>query len=342
MNVTYKKIAEIAHVSTATVSKALTESIEINDETAANIRRIAEELGYFEERRARVRRETNAPYPQLAIVVPEVTSFTYSIPATLLAEEVESLGGQAQIYVCGFDEARYRAMLDRLQRSHFLDGIFSFLPTGFEPLETSIPLIHHQRFITGRSTDEQSVKLAVLHLRSLGHSSIGFIGERNTPSKEQFFLEAVRAYGLDEENTPVFCSTKRFERIGIEGVNAFHFRKCMPTAIVAAYDEVALGAIQELRRLGYRVPEDVSVIGINNIPFGAFSVPSLTTVDIHDDELARRMIRVMQQLLQKENNTEPVRITPTLIVRESTAPPRAAIEPDEASDTKPETPLASE
>ena len=53
MSVTYKKIAEIAHVSTATVSKALTESTDINDETAAAIRKIAEKLGYFDERRAR-------------------------------------------------------------------------------------------------------------------------------------------------------------------------------------------------------------------------------------------------------------------------------------------------
>ena len=95
----------------------------------------------------------------------------------------------------------------------------------------------------------------------------------------------------------------------------------LPTAVVAANDMMALGAMAELRALGVRVPEEVSVVGFDDIEFAALSQPALTTVCLPRRELGRRAVEALLQTIgHPEQRGVEVAIPTHLVVRESTAP----------------------
>ena len=170
---------------------------------------------------------------------------------------------------------------------------------------------------------QEAITAAVGYLWELGHRKIGFIGERNTLYKLRFFREAMTACGGEAEEEMIFTSASRFERIGHEGVSALHIRASMPTALVTAYDEVAFGAIQELRNLGYRVPHDVSVIGCNDVPHAVYHDPPLTTIRFDTAARDREAVRLILEAIAGEyTGAREVMLPAELIVRESCGAPR--------------------
>lgn len=332
MSVTHKKIAEAAGVSQSTVSKALSDSTEIPPETAEHIRRIAEQLGYFEEKLDQRRRRAGGYlFPHVAILVPEIVSWYYAHTVELLQQEIERIGGMAQVYLCGFDDIRARILLDQLERQQLADCVIC-MDDVYAPDSYSLPLLFYGSssrrnedfaYPCVRYTYWESLQDVLAHLRSLGHTRIGFIGENNTRNKEKMFRELMREDGLSCDDALIYTSPYRFERIGHDGVRAFHIRGNMPTALITAYDEIAFGAIQELRNLGYRVPEDVSVVGCNDVPYAVYHDPPLTTVSHRERERCAAAIRLLCRMItDKHMPPETIQSRSELIVRESTAPCR--------------------
>lgn len=326
MAITHKKIAEIAGVSQATVSKALADSSEINPETAAYIRKIASELGYFREKCDRRRKSSSYLYPHVALLVPEIVSWFYAEMVTQIHEEIHRRGGLAQIYVVDFDEAKFNILIDQINREHLADCIISY-PDYTYSRNSEIPILYMSRT---SDTSNKSLRIfqdtsagileAVRHLKGLGHTSIGFLGERNTKIKLDSFCTAMKAGGLTVDEDFIYTSAYRFEQIGHDGVRTLHFRGTMPTALIAAYDEVAFGAISELHMLGYRVPEDVSVIGCNDIPYASYSDPPLTTITTRNEEMARIGIGLLLRKLEEPDfDAPPVNLPTSLVIRASTA-----------------------
>ena len=325
MAITHKKIAEIAGVSQATVSKALSDNSEINPETAAYIRKIASELGYFREKSDRRRKSSGYLYPHVALLVPEIVSWFYAEMVTQIHEEIHRRGGLAQIYVVDFDEAKFNILIDQINREHLADCIISY-PDYIYPRNCEIPILYMSQTAdtSGKSLcifrdTLAGIQEAVRHLKGLGHTAIGFLGERNTKIKLENFCIAMKAVGLTVDDDFIYTSPYRFEQIGHDGVRTLHFRGTMPTALVTAYDEVAFGAISELRLLGYRVPEDVSVIGCNDIPYASYSDPPLTTISTRDEEMARIGIGLLLRKLEEPDFvTPPISLPTGLVIRATT------------------------
>jgi LacI family repressor for deo operon, udp, cdd, tsx, nupC, and nupG len=332
MSVTHKKIAEAAGVSQSTVSKALSDSMEIPSETAAHIRRIAEQLGYFEEKlNQRRRRAGGYLFPHVAILVPEVVSWYYAHTVELLQQEIERIGGMAQVYLSGFDDTRIRILLDQLEHQQLADCVIC-IDDAYAPDSYSLPLLFYgsssgqnetYAYPCVRYNGWESLQDVLSHLRSLGHTLIGFIGENYTRDKEELFRNLMQEAGLPCDEALIYTSPYRFERIGHDGVRAFHIRGNMPTALITAYDEVAFGAIQELKNLGYRVPEDVSVVGCNDVPYAVYHDPPLTTVSHRERERCAAAIRLLCRMItDKHMLPEMIQFRSELIIRESTAPCR--------------------
>lgn len=329
MSVTHKKIAQAAGVSQSTVSKALSDSAEIPPETTEHIRRIAEQLGYFEEKlEQRRRRAGGYLFPHVAILVPEIVSWYYAQNVTLLQQEIERIGGMTQVYLAGFDEIRTRILLEQLEHQQLADCVIC-LDEDYIPPKYGLPLLYYGTVHTDivfsqiYSPYRNGLKKILGHLRDLGHTRIGFIGETNTYNKQEDFREVLREMGLPLDESQIYISQYRFERIGHDGVRAFHIRGNMPTALVAAYDEVAFGAIQELRNLGYRVPEDVSVVGCNDVPYAVYHDPPLTTVSRGEREMCAAAIRLLCRMITDKNMPpETIQLKSEMIIRGSTAPCR--------------------
>ena len=113
-NITYKKIAEALNVSQSTVSKALSGSHEISLPLAEKIQQKAKEMGYFSMKRERNREYAKHFRPDIAILIPEIISISYSTLATRLTDAIKAHGGKASLYITGFDHETISRLLDEI------------------------------------------------------------------------------------------------------------------------------------------------------------------------------------------------------------------------------------
>lgn len=321
----HKKIAQLANVSASTVSKALSGSSEIKRETAEKIRRIAIDTGYFKEKSKRKREYANDTSFLIAVIVPEIMGFHYATIVTCIKDHVESKGGHIAIYISDFDPKKGTELLESIILHGGTDGVIMFSqPTrSFKP---NIPIVCCCNAVDcGCDTiycDSRAViENAVGYLSKLGHTKIGYVGEPHTAAAAMYFEDAVKQNGLVYEKAYTYIIDARFEQIGHMAALEILKQESRPTAVIAAYDEVALGLISTLSHNGIRVPEDLSVMGINNIPSGAHAQIPLTSVDTFSEEQYKTAVDLLFDKISTESQTvRHITIEPQIIERETTKP----------------------
>ena len=210
------------------------------------------------------------------------------------------------------------------------DGAILVTPGSIdEVFGTPIVAVDHNAFSSSLPTvDSENLEGAVSatnHLLELGHRHIGFLAGRNDLEsarlRERGYREALAAAGIPVDESLV--------RVG--GYNAATAaepaRRLLelpqrPTAIFAANDMTALETMAVAKTLGLRVPDDVSVVGFDNVPESALGEPPLTTVEQPIQEMGREAVRLLLDLIE-DRTDEPARVVlPTrLVVRQSTARP---------------------
>ncbi|MGC9665592.1 LacI family DNA-binding transcriptional regulator [Planosporangium sp. 12N6] len=168
---------------------------------------------------------------------------------------------------------------------------------------------------------------ATEHLIGLGHRRIGFIAgpPRLLCSRARLdgFRTAMEAAGIEVDESLVQPGDF-YHKSGFEGAAALLDLDRPPTAIFASSDQMAFGVYEAVRRRGLRVPDDVSVVGFDDLPEACWSPPPLTTVRQPLVEMGRLAGRTVLRLAQGEPlDTPRVELATELVVRESTAPPRS-------------------
>ncbi|MBO5754930.1 MAG: LacI family DNA-binding transcriptional regulator [Clostridia bacterium] len=324
----HKKIAEKAYVSVSTVSKALAGSAEISADTKSRIFRIAMEMGYFKEKSQRKRAyKKNAP-PIIAVFLPEMIGSYYPAIAECIKQYVEEKGGQTAFYVYDCEYPKLTKTLDAVILRGSADGA---IMVGKEPLDphVNLPIVccdchpaaeHFDSVCCDKSHVMQD---AVAHLKALGHEKIGYAGVSLGALSYTSFKEALNHHGLPFNEEYSYITGEKYERAGIEAAAAYLSATDRPTAVVAAYDDIAYGMIYALLRQGVRIPEDLSVMGINNSPTSAYATVPLTTVDIFGPEQYKAAIQILFEKLHAETDViKHITLVHRLVVRESTAPPR--------------------
>ncbi len=325
---TYRKIAQLAGVSPSTVSKVMAGSTEISEKTAEKVRRIMKEYGC---EAARYYKSMNSGLEKIriAILVPEIISIHY---AQHVSEIIRILDGKnivGNIYLTGFDGRKTLSIIQQLADEGMTDGILTISAIKSEA-KLSLPVVN---FTTENSQTADSVGVsleqgmldAMRYLKELGHRQIGFIGEKHTISKQKLFYKIAGQLDIPINDAHVFLSDRRFEQIGREAAAYYLQNGLEPTALIAAYDEVAMGAIQVFRQAGLRIPEDISLIGINDIPFSEYASVPLTTICTFKEEVCHIAIRI---LLEKITNPDShvlqhVAVQSRLVKRETVCPPRS-------------------
>ncbi|HJQ31653.1 MAG TPA: LacI family DNA-binding transcriptional regulator [Pyrinomonadaceae bacterium] len=170
------------------------------------------------------------------------------------------------------------------------------------------------------------IEEAVRHLVSLGHRRIAHIaGASRIPSgviRREAFLDFMKRHLPEEPEPAVYEGDFRLDG-GRRAASEILASKELPTAVVAANDMMALGAMREFRKAGLSIPGDISVVGFDDISFAALAEPPLTTVCSPRAEIGRRVVEALVALIERpeEKGTE-LRIPTHLITRDSTAPPR--------------------
>lgn len=174
------------------------------------------------------------------------------------------------------------------------------------------------------SDDRGGVASAIDYLVGLGHRRIAFLnGSLDFPFEREAlagYLEACERHGLLVE--PRLLRTTDFSVAGGRAAMTEVLRRGAPTAVFAVDDESAAGAIQAIHDAGLRVPDDISVVGMDDVPLAAALRPALTTVRIDTEELGRRAVDLLLIIIAGPQLSPAHVVLPTrLVVRDSAAPP---------------------
>ncbi len=331
--VTIKDIARMAKVSHTTVSRALNNKSRIRNETKEKILSLARELNYRPNFIARslVMKRTKT----LGLVITTITNPFY----TELAQGIETtaIGLGYNIILCSTHndlsiEKKYVDML----RSKGVDGIIFTSahmgdPNIAELAEEGFPII-----LVNRRTYHPIVKekvdyvgvdnllggfLAVEHLVRLGHEWIGVIGGSSESSVGFERLEggkrALEAYHL-ESKSDYFLEGDFLKESGYQGGKRFLKMTEPPTAIFTTNDYMALGAYQAISEEGVRVPEEIALIGFNDIEFTAMKGIELTTIGQKKFEMGALAVKILVEKIEGDEVkplTKEILLKPELIIR---------------------------
>lgn len=197
-------------------------------------------------------------------------------------------------------------------------------------MDREIPDMENADFVLTKNTD--GVSQVVEHLRSLGHSKVGFVnGAENTEpgrARADAFLKACMNNGLNVPPELSFSGNFQFEagRAAADGIVAMPPSE-RPTAIFAANDLMAIGLLQGLQEHGVHIPTDLSVVGFDDIPLASWVYPQLTTIQQDIFQMARVGVLLLQERLSAAavGESPPSRIRPIqprLVVRRSSGPAR--------------------
>lgn len=275
---TLRKLAALTGYSLSTVSKAFSGSKEISEQTRQQIFAEAKKQGCFEK-------YNKEKYDQriVAVICPETASAHYTEILSTLNRLVSAKGATMAISMTEFSVENEQRLLS-FYASGRADGILVIAGSCPLPARSSVPIVClGSSKATGHDTVlidmESGMREAIGLLKSQGHRRLAFIGEELTASKETLFKNTVREYRLPEPQ--IIRTEQRFETGGYHAAAALLQQRPFPTAIVAAYDYMAFGAIQAIREAGLRVPEDISVIGSDNIRTAAYEQIGLSTISLN-------------------------------------------------------------
>ena len=268
---TLSKLAERAGVSVSTVSKAFSGADEISEAMRERIFAIAKEEGCFDK-------YYKAPrtHPMIALLAPEPESIQYSRELGLLERAFSARGVNTVIAFTHFDPEKEAQLFRELVYGMKVDGVV-LLGAGkaIKNPDAHPFVVIGSRVATSENADsvivERDAGFDALAgtLKEYGHKKVGFLGEEKTRGSEALLKDAMRRVGLPIHERFFFTSAHRFETAGEEGMRELIRRDAVPDVIVAAYNEIAHGAIKEARVQGYRIPEDISLVSAVDSPSAA-------------------------------------------------------------------------
>lgn len=321
-NITHKKIAEIAHVLPSTVSKALSDSKEISEELKESIVKIAMDEGYFAQKSKRKIEYSSEKSVAVAIVCPEIISIAYAGEISAIKNELELKGAVVSVYIYDFNSEKLKNIIESINVGKRADGIILF---GAFPSEvkSSIPIVGIDRFRADYDTVYCDINGyfddIINYLKKLGHKKIGFIGEKHTTAKLEAYKKSLSKYNLTADPENIYIINERFESIGYTAAEKLLKRNELPTAIICAYDEIALALIKRLTEKGIEIPKKISVVGINDIPMSEYSLIPLTSVHIFEKEEAETAVKLLyDKIFNRANAIQHISVGHSLIIRKST------------------------
>jgi LacI family transcriptional regulator len=330
--VTITDVARVAGVSVATVSKVMNGRDGVAAATFERVMSVVNELGYETSLIASSlrRRQTNV----LGVLVADFEPYSTEVLKGI-SEGTHGTGYQLLAY-SGWAEMEpdfgwERRSLSRLAGT-LIDGAILVTPTTVMS-GVSIPIVAidpHQGHGDTPTVDSDSfagARLATDHLIGLGHRRIAHIRGRadleSTIWRERGYCASLEAAGIPFD--PSLVLTGEYRRPdGYAAARELLTRPEPPTAIFAANDLSALGAIDAARELGLQVPHDLSIVGFDDIPEASSTTPRLTTVAQPLHEMGRRAVQLLiEELTTGTHAHRRIHLDARLTIRDTTAPPRA-------------------
>jgi DNA-binding LacI/PurR family transcriptional regulator len=340
--VTIKDIAKVAGVSHTTVSRALRGNPSISQETASRVRQVADELGYVPNKAASGLKTRRSGI--LGVIVRRIVDPFFGEVLDGI-EEVLSEKGYSLFLAASQRDLDREETIVRLMSERRVDGvIICSTQVGEEHRQQleqfGVPtvLINNQAAddITHSvyHNDAEGSRQLTRYLIELGHTKIAYLGNaragRTTEDRKQGYMNEMRRHLLPVPPEYVIEGPNGLAGGGKAGTLEFLEQRSPPTGIICYNDVMAIGAIRTLNEAGFRVPDDISITGFDNIDLAAYVSPPLTTFDQPKHELGRQAALMMLRVLDKYGDdattlsSDVITLQGKLILRHSTAPPTGA------------------
>lgn len=336
--VTIKDIAKAANVSVTTVSRALNGYDDVNEKTRRRIKEVAEKMQYSPNMTARrlVTNKSSTIGLLTSSSFPSNPKDTFTMDVISGVNEYASYADYDMILFQSEFAKRRGKTYHQLCSERQIEGVISQGLAHDEPFlqqmeESSVPCVFIDHPVENETTSFVSTdnavgaRDAVRHLTSLGHQHIAFI---NGDDEAYISLERLKGYkeGLEEADIPFNEKKVRVAYFNEEEAYArsIELLEEYPetTAIFCSSDLMAMGVMRAAQELGYKLPEELSVVGYDNLVVSQYTTPALTTVNQDKYKMGNMAAELLINRLQGKETKTKVIIPGSLLVRKSTCPPR--------------------
>ncbi|WP_413285672.1 DNA-binding transcriptional regulator CytR [Vibrio sp. MA40-2] len=332
---TMKDVAQLAGVSTATVSRALMNPEKVSASTRKRVEDAVLEAGYSPNSLARNLRRNESK--TIVTIVPDICDPYF----TEIIRGIEDAATEHGYLVLLGDSG-----MQQKRESSFVNLVFTKQADGMLLLGTDLPFdvskpeqknlpplvmaceyAPELELPTVHIDNLTSAFEAVNYLTQMGHKKIAQISGPEESAlckfRHQGYQQALRRAGIALNSAYCTSSNFTFEG-GAKALRKLQSLPDAPTAIFCHNDTMAIGAIQEAKKLGLRVPQDISLVGFDDIQFSQYCDPPLTTVSQPRYEIGRQAMLMMLELLKGRDVRAGSRLLETqLVIRNSVAPPKA-------------------
>jgi DNA-binding LacI/PurR family transcriptional regulator len=335
-----RTIARAANVSIATVSRTINRVPTVNPEIAKRVWEVIHQLDYFPNTQARALVSGRSKI--FGLIVSEITNPFFPELIQGFEDIAVEHGYEILVSSTNYDPKRMSHCIRRMLERK-VEGV-AIMTFGIEePLldqlaKRNVPLVFidigpKRPGISLLKVDyHNGIRQGVQHLAALGHRNIAFISGPRTlhsaQSRLTAFSTSLKECGIAPRPEWIVEGDHTMEGgiAAMEHLLAANPKK-MPTAVMCSNDMTAIGVLHKLYRAGLRVPDDLSVIGFDDIHIAEVTIPPLTTVQMSRFEIARAAVAALRAHVETADGSAPKRdykIRTDLIVRESTGSPRAA------------------
>lgn len=331
---TIADVARAAGVSTATVSRALSNPDMVSEPRRSQVQQAAKALGYAPNYAAQSLRTTRSR--RIILTVPDISNPFFS--AVIRGAEEAALAARYSLLIgdTHYDSEReeyYAAMLTRREADGMVFLGHRLAPTAaaiVADLGAEAPIVNGCEFEPGINVSSVHIANAVAaaeamqHLYELGHRRIGVItGPLLSPISRDRLSGVQGAAAGQRLWDQVVVRTGDFSVDAGEALALDLLRESAPpTAIFCFSDEMAIGAIAAIRSLGLDCPRDVSVVGFDDIRYARAFAPALTTVSQPKEAIGRKAVEMLLAILSKKSvGVDSITLPHELVIRDSSAPP---------------------
>lgn len=334
--VTMKDIAEAMGISIVSVSKALAGKKGVSEEMRERIQEKADQLGYEHTKR---KKQPLMHQGNIGILVADHFFTEYAFYANMYGDLLKKMAAYAYVgilEIISVEEAAACA-LPRFMQGNQVSGIIlmgELQPNYVQMIrDLGLPYILLDFYLDDIMGSDSVVSDGVSgahqltqHLIGQGHRDIGFVGSRLATSSimDRYlgFHKALLQAGLPVRDEWIL------EDRGDDGcfLKAFALPEKMPTAFVCNCDELAHHFMEVLKKQGYRIPEDISIVGFDDFRFATLCTPPLTTFRVNMEEMSDIAVsRLIRKMLKKRYTDGRMVVNGSVVYRESTALPTAGV-----------------
>lgn len=329
-----KDVADRLNISTATVSLVLNNKPGVSEETRQRVLKLIQELGYDTNILSKPALKNNK---NIRFVIykkhGKVVSDTPFFSTLMEGIEQEARKDGYNLVITYVTESENKQEVLRIIEENPLEGMIilatEMLPEDLQPFtRLGIQLVILDRYFKGESLDTVMINNtegayeATKHLIDMGHSEIGYLHStvriKNFEERKEGYSQALKDYAIKENKKYMFNLGSTLEDAYVDMSNILKSDQERPTAFFADNDIIAFGAIKAIKEYGLKIPEDISIIGFDDMPFCEIIEPALTTVKVYKQRMGMLAVK---RLLEKLEGNAPefikLEIGTELVVRKS-------------------------